>query len=249
MKLEQADLDYFDRGKKDNPKYWSRLGGEPDFKGLKILDVGCGHGSLCVDIASKGAKNVLGIDIDKRIIEFAKANVVQNHPHVKDNLEFKSIDVRSLDDKNFDIIISKNSFEHIIELEDVFGAMKKRLKPGGRLYVGFSPLYNSPIGDHRLLGTKVPWGHILFSEQKLIDKYNKGREQKDRIESVYDLGMNKRSLAEFKALYDSSGLKITYYRVNVSKNPLAKIFSLVKRIPALEEYFTYNMYCILDKKS
>ena len=51
--------DYFKRGKVENPKFWSILKGWPSFKGLTVLDIGCGHGSLCVDMVSKGAKKVV----------------------------------------------------------------------------------------------------------------------------------------------------------------------------------------------
>ena len=71
MKLH--DIDYFKYGKIENKKFWKRLGSKPDFKNKKVLDFGCGHGSLTLDIAALGAQKVIGIDLEINLINFAKA--------------------------------------------------------------------------------------------------------------------------------------------------------------------------------
>ncbi|UCH88894.1 MAG: class I SAM-dependent methyltransferase [Thermoplasmata archaeon] len=245
MTLNQDDLDYFDRGKTNNPKFWSRLGGEPNFKDTKVLDVGCGFGSLCIDIAKSGAGKVIGIDINEKFLDFAEENMIKNHPKAKKNVEFICCQISELKEKNFDYIISQNSFEHILNLDEVFSGMESKLKSGGKIYIGFSALYNSPLGHHNLIGTKFPWAHVLFSEETLVKKANKNRT--DKISSIQDLGLNQLSYAKYKSLLFNSNLKVIYFNVNVSKNPILKIFSIISRIRSLEEYFTYNLYCILEK--
>ena len=56
--LNKKDIDYFNFGKIENEKFWRRLGGKPDLKNKSVLDFGCGHGALCVDIAQSAAKTV-----------------------------------------------------------------------------------------------------------------------------------------------------------------------------------------------
>jgi len=51
--LEKKDIDYFNFGKIENSKFWRRLGGKPNLENKSVLDFGCGHGSLCLDIAKK----------------------------------------------------------------------------------------------------------------------------------------------------------------------------------------------------
>lgn len=245
MTLKMEDLETFDIDLGRIPKFWSRLGEEPPFEGLKVLDIGCGHGSLCVDVASKGAKKVVGIDINEGLINFARENVLRNYPHLKSILEFQCCDIADLDGE-FDIMLAYASFEHILNLDKAFDEMKKKLKVGGKMYIGFGPLYNSPYGDHKQTRAFLPWGHVIFPESVLIKRLNKHRHKK--ITSIYDLGLNKLSLAEFKALFYTSGLRVLYFHVNVSNNSLAKIFNLIRRIPFLEEYFSYNVYCILEKQ-
>ena len=246
MILKKIDLETFDRDLMRVSKFWSRLGGEPSFEGLKVLDIGCGHGSLCVYVASKGAKKVVGIDINERLIKFANENVLQNYPHLKNNLEFKCCDIADLRESDFDIMLSYASFEHIQNLDKVFTEMKKRLKVGGKMYIGFGPLYNSPYGDHKLTRAFLPWGHLIIPETFLIKRLNKRCEKK--ITSIYDLGLNKLSLAEYKKLfYNNNDLRILYFRVNVSNNFISRLFSLIRHVPFLEEFFSHNLYCILEK--
>ena len=67
MKLH--DIDYFKYGKIENKKFWKRLGSKPDFKNKKVLDFGCGHGSLTLDIVALGAQKVIGIDLEINLIK------------------------------------------------------------------------------------------------------------------------------------------------------------------------------------
>ena len=48
--LLREDINYFNRGFKENEKFWERLGEKPEFKDKSILDFGCGHGALCIDL-------------------------------------------------------------------------------------------------------------------------------------------------------------------------------------------------------
>lgn len=245
MTLKREDLEIFNH-KSRVSMFWSKLGGEPSFEGLKVLEIGCGHGTHCVYVASKGAKKVLGLDTNDRLINFAKENVLQNYPELKNILDFQCCDIADLREGEFDIMLAQASFEHIQNLDKVFDEMKKRLKVGGKMYIGFGPLYNSPYGDHKLTRAFLPWGHLIFPESFLIKRLNKHCHKK--IASIYDLGLNKLSLAEFKRLFYTSGLYVLYFRVNVSNNPISRLFSLIRRIPFLEEYFSHNLYCILEKR-
>ncbi len=201
MTLKKEDIIYFKRGIKENPIFWERLGGPPNFKGKKVLDIGCGHGSLCVDIAKKGAKKVIGVDLDDDRINFAQENLKKNYPEFKKRLEFISIDVADLDEKEFDFIVSKDTFEHIIDLDGVLKQIRKRLKKNGKLYVGIAPLYFSPMGDHGRTHAKIPWGHLIFSESYLLKRASKI--EKKKIKTIYDLGLNKLYLNDYYRLFKS----------------------------------------------
>ncbi|MDF5711658.1 MAG: methyltransferase domain-containing protein [Nostoc sp. S4] len=243
--LLQKDIDYFNKGEAENRKFWSRFNGSQVLKGLTVLDVGCGHGSLCVNAVLAGAKKVVGLDIDSQRIDFAKENIELNYPQLANIIEFQNIDLSDYQGSDFDIILSKDSFEHILNLDMVMAEMIKRLKSSGRIYIGFAPLYRTPWGDHRRTKIPIPWGHVIFSEKFIIERLNRIR--KVQISSIYELGLNKMSLADFRNLFQNSGLKIVDFRTNISDLPAMKFFSLMSKIKFLEEYFTYNIYCVLEK--
>jgi SAM-dependent methyltransferase len=230
--FKKKDLELFKKDLERIPKFWSRFEREPLFENQKILEIGCGHGSLSVYMASKGAQ-VIGLDIDEKPINFAKKNIDRNYPKLSDNIKFRCNDISDILENEFDMIVSQSAFEHIMNLKEVFYEMKKKLRSGGKMYIGFGPLYNSPYGDHRGTKNLMPWGHLIFSERK----------------NIYEAELNKVSYFEYKKLFFTSGLNILYFKINLGDNIISKLFSLMRKIPFLEEYFTYNLYCILEKKS
>lgn len=76
-------------------------------KNDRVLDIGCGNGSLVKDVASS-AKSVLGVDIDPKNIEKAKRK------NSAENIEYRVADAtKDLANEKFDVIIMSNVLEHI----------------------------------------------------------------------------------------------------------------------------------------
>lgn len=244
--LSQEDLVYFRRGIVENPRFWSRFGGKPSFEGAEVLDVGCGHGSLCLDIAQSGAAQVVGLDLNGRLIEFANENLRQNFPEWRDRVSFLNQDLQDYPLEPFDYIVSKDSFEHILDLAGMLAEMKKRLNPRGRIYAGFGPLYNSPFGDHGTAKLPLPWGHLLIGDERLIRRVNQRRREK--VSSIHDLGLNRLAFADYQRIFAESGLEIVYFETNCSTKTLSKVLSVARRAPFLEEYCIHNIYCILENQ-
>ncbi|MER3402147.1 MAG: class I SAM-dependent methyltransferase [Armatimonadota bacterium] len=247
--LNPADMDYFGRGKWENPRFWNRLGGMPDLRGKKVLDLGCGHGSLCVDMAKAGATRVVGVDLDPRRIEFAQRNLERNFPDLLGRVEFHLIDIAQLPEDGFDLMTSKDTFEHVMDLPAVLSAMHARLKPGGRLYAAIGPLWNSPFGDHdtvkKIIGINLPWAHRVLTARWVLHKVSQkiGR----HLQSYRDLGLNMLSFREYREILFHAGFEVELFRPNNSRHPVLRAFALLAKVPFLTEYFTHNLYCILRK--
>lgn len=255
--FDPADIKKFEGGAASNREFWSRFKETPDLKDATVLDVGSGWGALCTEVALAGAKKVVGLDISSRLVEFANAYLKEQYPQLIGVVEFEALDLRDYDEVVFDYIVSKDAFEHIIELDRMLFEMRKRLKPGGRIYAGFGPLYTSPYGDHdrrrshfarwglwgRFLAY-VPWGH-LFTEPLIIAMNN--RYQSQKVKSMHDLGLNKMSASDYRRVLRESGLTVVDWRINQSKRVWSKVFAWLARIPGLEDYVTHNVYCILEK--
>lgn len=242
---EEVDSYWFERGRSDNPRFWSRFPERPCFAQSVVLDLGCGRGSLCVDMAQAGAKSVVGLDIDPRFIEFARRNLQQNYPELTRNIVYEAKSLKEFQDNVFDIVVSKDSFEHINALPEVLDEVKRCLKPGGKLFAGFGPLYNSFDGHHDLLGRLPPWGHVILPEKWLLRRINRRRSRK--ASSIAELGLNQLSFAEYRAILYKTGLRVVSFSVNQSQHIASHIFSLMRRIQGLEELFTHNIYVILQK--
>jgi 2-polyprenyl-3-methyl-5-hydroxy-6-metoxy-1,4-benzoquinol methylase len=244
--MKQKDIEYFQEQKElKNPIFFNRFP-NMEFDELKILDLGCGHGALAIDLALKGAAEVIGIDINSELVEFANENIKNNYPDLMNRITFKFIDLKELNDKYFDMIISKASFEHIVDLDILIVEMKNKLKVGGKILTGFGPLYNSPWGDHNRLRHKLPWTHLIFGENHFIKKINKQRT--DRIENISDLGLNGYSLKKYMRIFNNTeGLSVVDFRINVSEKFSMKLFNLFTCIPFLREFFAYNIYCVFKR--
>ncbi len=248
----QHALNYLQNQKNTNEIFWSRFEEKPSFQEAKVLEVGCGLGSLSLDIAKAGASKVIGLDLNTRDIEFAQTNLVQNYTQLQDKIKFIAINLRDYPEENFDFIVSKDSFEHILDLEVLLQEITKRLKPGGKLYAGFGPLWHSPFGFHGNLhgwnfSNKYPWGHLLVSQAKVVESWNNSIDRK--INSFADLGMNKLSIVQYRRLFANCGLKIESFQVNRSDSFKSKIFFLLHWLPFFGKYFCHNIYCILKKEN
>ena len=76
----------------------------------KVLDIGCGWGSLAIDIAKSANCKVTGITLSEN--QFNYCNKKIKELNLEEQLNFKLIDYRELDEK-FDRIVSVGMFEHV----------------------------------------------------------------------------------------------------------------------------------------
>jgi len=243
--LARQNEQYFTEQVGENHDWWTRIGEHFDFRNAKVLDLGCGHGALSICIAEAGASEVLGLDLETDRITFASSVVHQRYPGLAGKLHFACQDIRTLPERHYyDYIVSKDSFEHIDELQSVVSSIAHLLKPGGKLIVGFSPLYYSPFGDHGRLGLPRAWLHAVLPEGWLL-RWASAKERR-RIEKIGDLGLNKLTPAEFRSLFPESQWRVIRLKYNRgSRRPLRLMYAL-RKIPPPEKYFTVNIYAVIE---
>jgi len=101
----------------------------PSDKTAKIMDLGCGPGSIVWWLRDRGYGNVAGIDISQEQVDVARGlgldSIVQG-----DIFEFLS-----MEGAEYDVIFARDVLEHL-DKESAFQFVKlskARLKPGGRL--------------------------------------------------------------------------------------------------------------------
>ena len=98
-----------------------------------VLDLGSGAGIDCI-LASKKAKNVIGVDFTQEMIDKARKNV---EAQGITNVEFIKGDIEALplEDSSVDVIMSNCVINLATSKEKVFQEAKRVLKPKGRMYV------------------------------------------------------------------------------------------------------------------
>ncbi|MFW9968658.1 MAG: methyltransferase domain-containing protein [Candidatus Odinarchaeota archaeon] len=102
-----------------------------------ILDLCCGQGRHSIELASRGFKNVFGLDRSRYLIQKAKSNAKKNNVLCK----FREGDARKLpyQPDTFDsVMILGNSFGYFESIDDDFLVLKevfRVLKPWGKLLI------------------------------------------------------------------------------------------------------------------
>ena len=98
----------------------------------KVLDAACGSGYFSNFLKQKGAKSVLGIDCDSEIINFANKNFSCS------NVSFQVARVenlRSVFNECFDVVVSIETIEHVIEQNKVIENLHYLLNKEGFLII------------------------------------------------------------------------------------------------------------------
>lgn len=100
-------------------------------KNKVVLDVACGSGYGSDYLLQAGAKKVIGVDISKEAIEYAKKK------YKKKALQFIKSDVLKLPfpDHTFDIIVSYETVEHLRDHQKFIKEIKRVLKKTGVLLI------------------------------------------------------------------------------------------------------------------
>ena len=135
-------------------------------KNKKVLDLGCntGYGTR---ILFDSAKQIVGVDVSENAVSSAK----NEYGHL--GITFKQIDGKRLpfDDDTFDVIVSFQVIEHIVDHSKYIGEIQRVLAPNGVV------LFTTPNVLLRLDPGMKPWNefHVRefsFSELKaLLDAY------------------------------------------------------------------------------
>ncbi len=95
--------------------------------GERILDLGCGDGTLGLEIARRGS-DVLGIDLSEEMVNKARANRLEAEVMSVTDLPFRA---------EFDAVFSNAMLHWVREPELAVANIASALKPGGRFVAEF----------------------------------------------------------------------------------------------------------------
>ena len=124
-----------------------------------IIDFGCGDGEDAVEIAKRGARKVIGVDILEHSLARARKRAAEYG--VTRNCTFTT-----KTDEKADVILSLDAFEHFEDPAEILRVMRRLLKDNGRVLAAFGPTWYHPLGGH--LFSPFPWAHLIFTERALL---------------------------------------------------------------------------------
>ncbi len=101
----------------------------PDFRGKRVLDLGCGYGWHCIYAAEHGAASVLGTDISEKMLEVARQKTGS------EVVRYRCCAMEDLDAApgSFDIVLSSLAFHYVEDFSGVAERIHDWLAPGGEL--------------------------------------------------------------------------------------------------------------------
>lgn len=105
--------------------------------GMRVLDIGCGTGTLLLIAAEMAYEAVLfGVDIDDRILERARRKIAVRGVRIQ--LERASATELPYADGSFERVLSTLAFHHLMREEKAraFAEAYRVLRPGGEFHLG-----------------------------------------------------------------------------------------------------------------
>ncbi|MCL9813224.1 SAM-dependent methyltransferase [Natranaeroarchaeum aerophilus] len=105
--------------------------------GDRVLNVGCGAGAESIWIAAQRGAEVVGIDVNEGLLEFAREHARKNG--VAESVTFRTDDFHELttvEDDSVDVVWGLEALCHARDLDAVLEQVARVLAPGGRLVVG-----------------------------------------------------------------------------------------------------------------
>lgn len=228
-----------------------------DIVGKRVLDVGCGLGGKTVAYGEAGAAEAYGTDLS---IEHAGASA--RFAGMRERAfrwGFFVGDAARLPVTAgaFDVVVANDAMEHFAEPEAALGEMARATKPGGAVWVFFTPHF-SPLGSHLYDYLYTPWCHLLFRREDIegaVGEVLRRRfpewtpEEVDRkradIMRSYDTELNRMSIRRFKRMVARiPDLEVVYEELRPAK---FRSLRFLTRIPLLRELFTGTVVCRMTR--
>jgi SAM-dependent methyltransferase len=233
-----------------------------DINGKRVLEIGCGTGGRSAYLASSGACEVVGIDINAAEIDIARELVPSIYPDVVGRCTYHVPSGNApLDIGTFDLVVLVDCMEHVQSPPAMMKLAYAYTKPGGHFYFSSVGYYHY-LGSHMPL---IPFANVFFSDETIINvhrwqlsrpDYVPNRFDSDpptaRWDGIYDLRdrpgehLNKLTIREMKRLvryspFSRSRLTVLGFG---GRRKLFRVLDPLRHLPVVQE--AYHSIVIAD---
>ncbi len=227
---------------------------------LSVLEPGCGEAGNLLPFLELGC-DCVGVDYDLPRIELAKSFYL-DHPN-KNSLHLIGEDMYKVEGQltgRFDLIIMRDTIEHIHDQEKFMEYIKKFLKPGGKIFFAFPP-WMMPFGGHQQLCSSkflsvLPYFHLLpnFLYTAILRLFG---EEQWRIDSLLEIKETRLPLEKFEKILSKTHYRIdrkTLYFIQPNyetkfKLKTRKLNPFFASIPWLRNFYCTAGYYLVSRKS
>ena len=228
----------------------------------RVMEIGCGEGGVLKPFADKGAR-CLGVDMDPPRIGLAHEFLAGEIARGQMAFLLKNVyDVDFLEEYGgaFDLIVLKDTIEHIPEQDLFIPYLKKFLKPNGQIFFGFPP-WQMPFGGHQQVAlggwtSKLPWYHLL--PRPLYRALLKaGGESEHKIRELMEIRDTGITIERFESILKRSGLRVRckrhylvnpIYRYKFGLKPRRQ-WAFISAIPYVRDFLTTCVYYTVAEKA
>lgn len=134
--------------------------------GMRLLDIGCGWGSMVRHAAAHHGVSAVGVTISEAQAEWAREQVEREG--LGDRVEIRLADYREVHDGPYDAISSIGMSEHVgaENLPGYFSTLARLVTPRGRV---LNHAISRPPGSRPAIGSRTFVGRYVFPDGALIE--------------------------------------------------------------------------------